>query len=90
MLTKCLSAYGCDAVGKNFLPLAEVVVKQDADILGKLYPNTPQRIKLNNEVGMEWLRRNFESFPHVIESNLSRLVVQDNADNKVSLKLVNY
>ncbi|WP_289501444.1 Rieske 2Fe-2S domain-containing protein [Gloeocapsopsis sp. IPPAS B-1203] len=59
-------------IKKNFLPLAEVVVKQDADILEKLYANTPQYIKLNNEVGMDWVRRNFESFPQVVEPNLSR------------------
>lgn len=59
-------------VKHNFVRLAEIVVKQDADILGKLYANTPEQIKLNNEVGMEWVRRNFESFPMLIEPNLSR------------------
>jgi len=29
-------------------------------------------IKLNNEVGMDWVRRNFGSFPTVVEPNLSR------------------
>jgi hypothetical protein len=48
------------------------VIEQDADILGKLYANAPQRIKLNNEVGMDWVRRNFESFPTVVEPSLSR------------------
>lgn len=57
---------------QNFLRLVEVVIEQDADILGKLYANTPQRIKLNNEVGMDWVRRNFASFPAVVEPNLSR------------------
>ncbi len=57
---------------QNLLKLVEVVIDQDADILGKLYATTPQRIKLNNEVGMDWVRRNFESFPMVIEPNLSR------------------
>jgi phenylpropionate dioxygenase-like ring-hydroxylating dioxygenase large terminal subunit len=33
---------------------------------------TPQKIKLNNEVGMDWVRRNFESFPAVVKPNLSR------------------
>jgi phenylpropionate dioxygenase-like ring-hydroxylating dioxygenase large terminal subunit len=56
----------------NLLRLVEVVVEQDADILGKLYANTAQHIKLNNEVGMDWVRRNFESFPKVVEPNLSR------------------
>lgn len=56
----------------NILQLAKVVVDQDADILGKIYPNTPQKIKLNNEMGMDWVRRNFESFPQVVEPNLSK------------------
>lgn len=56
----------------NMLQLVKVVVDQDADILGKIYPNTPQKIKLNNEVGMDWVRRNFESFPQVVEPNLSK------------------
>lgn len=58
--------------GKTYLNFGKVVVDQDADILGKIYPNTPQKIKLNNEVGMDWVRRNFESFPEVVEPNLSR------------------
>lgn len=57
---------------QNLLGLVKVVIEQDADILGKLYANTPQHIKLNNEVGMDWVRRNFESFPRVVEPNLSR------------------
>ncbi len=56
----------------NLLKLIDVVVEQDAKILGKIYPDTPQRIKLNNEVGMDWVRRNFENFPAVAEPNLSR------------------
>lgn len=56
----------------NVLKLVETVVEQDADILSKLYPNTPQQIKLNNEIGMDWVRRNFESFPEIVEPNLSR------------------
>ncbi|MBD0343687.1 MAG: Rieske 2Fe-2S domain-containing protein [Coleofasciculus sp. Co-bin14] len=59
-------------IKRNLLRLIEVVIEQDADILGKLYANTPQHIKLNNEVGMDWVRRNFESFPTVVEPNLSR------------------
>lgn len=58
--------------GNAYLKFGKVVVDQDADILSKLYPDTPQKIKLNNEVGMDWVRRNFESFPNVIEPNLSR------------------
>ncbi|MFH7026379.1 MAG: hypothetical protein ACHBN1_13470 [Heteroscytonema crispum UTEX LB 1556] len=59
-------------VKPNLLRLVEVFAKQDADILGKLYANTPQHIKLNNEIGIDWVRRNFESFPMVVEPNLSR------------------
>ncbi|MEO0535933.1 MAG: Rieske 2Fe-2S domain-containing protein [Cyanobacteria bacterium P01_A01_bin.123] len=55
-----------------FLNLSKTVVEQDADILAKLYPDQPQNIKLNNEVGMDWVRRNFESWPTVVEPNLSR------------------
>jgi len=58
--------------GNTYLKFGKVVVDQDADILSKIYPNTPQKIKLNNEVGMDWVRRNFESFPNVIEPNLSK------------------
>jgi phenylpropionate dioxygenase-like ring-hydroxylating dioxygenase large terminal subunit len=58
--------------GSSYLKFGKVVVDQDADILSKIYPDTPQKIKLNNEVGMDWVRRNFESFPEVIEPNLSR------------------
>lgn len=57
---------------KNLLKLIDVVVEQDARILERIYADTPQRIKLNNEVGMDWVRRNFESFPAVVEPNLSR------------------
>jgi phenylpropionate dioxygenase-like ring-hydroxylating dioxygenase large terminal subunit len=57
---------------RNLLKLIDVVVDQDAKILSKIYFDTPQRIKLNNEVGMDWVRRNFESFPAVVEPNLSR------------------
>ncbi len=59
-------------IKRNLLRLIDVVIEQDADILGKLYANTPQHIKLNNEVGMDWVRRNFESFPMVVGPNLSR------------------
>jgi phenylpropionate dioxygenase-like ring-hydroxylating dioxygenase large terminal subunit len=57
---------------RNLLKLIDVVVDQDAKILSKIYANAPQRVKLNNEVGMDWVRRNFESFPAVVEPNLSR------------------
>lgn len=57
---------------RTYLKFGQAVVDQDVDILGKLYPNTQQKIKLNNEVGMDWVRRNFESFPDAVEAKLSR------------------
>ncbi|MGB7412563.1 MAG: (2Fe-2S)-binding protein, partial [Thermosynechococcaceae cyanobacterium] len=59
-------------LGKTYLNFSKVAVEQDAEILGKLYPDAPQQIKLNNEVGMDWVKRNFESFPEVVEPNLSK------------------
>ncbi|EDX86209.1 Rieske (2Fe-2S) domain protein [Synechococcus sp. PCC 7335] len=56
----------------SFLKLVATVVEQDADILSKLYTEQPQKIKLNNEVGMDWVRRNFESWPEIAPPNLSR------------------
>lgn len=43
----------------QFLGLCKVVVEQDAGILSKIYADAPQKIKLNNEVGMDWVKRNF-------------------------------
>jgi phenylpropionate dioxygenase-like ring-hydroxylating dioxygenase large terminal subunit len=57
---------------QNVLDLATTVLEQDSDILEKIYPDHPQKIKLNNEVGIDWVRRNFASFPEVAEPNLSR------------------
>jgi phenylpropionate dioxygenase-like ring-hydroxylating dioxygenase large terminal subunit len=56
----------------SILKLVDTVIQQDADILHKIYPTAPQKIKLNNEVGMDWVRRNFESFPQVTAPNFSR------------------
>lgn len=56
----------------NILQMVAKIVEQDVDILGKLYADTPQHIKLNHEVGMDWVKRNFESFPQVVEPNFSR------------------
>lgn len=55
-----------------FLNFAKVVIEQDADILGKIYLDTPQKIKLNNEVGMDWVKRNFENWAKIAEPNLSQ------------------
>jgi phenylpropionate dioxygenase-like ring-hydroxylating dioxygenase large terminal subunit len=57
---------------QQFLDMVKVVVEQDAAILGNIYPNAPQKIKLNNEVGMDWVHRNFDSFPAIATPNLSR------------------
>ncbi len=58
--------------GGTYLKFGQVAVEQDANILGKIYPDSPQKIKLNNEVGMDWVRRNFDSFPSIVEPNLSK------------------
>ncbi|BAZ37921.1 putative rieske 2Fe-2S domain protein [Calothrix sp. NIES-4101] len=55
----------------KFLDLAKVVIEQDSHILSKIYANNPQKIKLNNEVGMDWVRRNFNNYPQIIEPKLS-------------------
>ena len=59
-------------LSKTYLRFVKVVVDQDADILDKIYPNSPQKIKLNNEVGIDWVRHNFENFPEVTSPNLNR------------------
>ena len=53
--------------------LVNTVVEQDADILQHLYDDQPQRFKLNNEVGMDWVRRNYESWPAVVSPPLSTM-----------------
>jgi nitrite reductase/ring-hydroxylating ferredoxin subunit len=55
----------------SILRLVDTVIQQDADILNKIYADAPQKVKLNNEVGMDWVRRNFESFPKVTAPNFS-------------------
>ncbi len=57
---------------QNVLDLTTTVLEQDGAILEKLYSDRPQKIKLNNEVGLDWVRRNFASFPAVPQSKLSR------------------
>lgn len=56
----------------TFLGFAKTVVEQDAGILGKLYPETTPQIKLNNEVGMDWVKRNFKNWPAIAKPNLSK------------------
>jgi hypothetical protein len=56
----------------KFLDFAKLITEQDADILGKIYPATVQKMKLNNEVGMDWVRRNYKSWPTITEPHLSR------------------
>jgi phenylpropionate dioxygenase-like ring-hydroxylating dioxygenase large terminal subunit len=55
----------------NMLQLIDSVIQQDADILAKIYPAAPQKVKLNNEIGLDWVHRNFQNFPTVVEPNLS-------------------
>jgi phenylpropionate dioxygenase-like ring-hydroxylating dioxygenase large terminal subunit len=57
---------------QNILNLVDTVVEQDSKILSNMYLETVPQIKLNHEVGMDWVRRNFASFPAVSEPNLSR------------------
>ena len=47
---------------KQFVDIVEVVIEQDTNILGKIYPDTPKKIRLNNEVGMDWVERNFANW----------------------------
>lgn len=46
----------------QFLGLSKVVVEQDANILNKIYADAPQKIKLNNEVGIDWVKSNFNTW----------------------------
>ncbi|MEO0804107.1 MAG: Rieske 2Fe-2S domain-containing protein [Cyanobacteria bacterium J06642_2] len=55
-----------------FLNLSKTVVEQDALILERIYEDSPKQVKLNNEVGMDWVRRNFASWPEVASPDLSR------------------
>ena len=54
---------------QQFLDVVKVVIEQDAAILSNIYPNAPRKIKLNNEVGMDWVHRNFDSFPEHLSVN---------------------
>jgi hypothetical protein len=56
---------------KRFLDVAKIVIDQDIDILLKIYPHTSPNIRLNNEVGIDWIKRNFENFPTAIATDLS-------------------
>ena len=57
---------------KSLLDVCKTVIDQDTEILTQVNLNQPQKIKLNNEVGMDWVRRNYKSWPNVAEPNLSR------------------
>jgi phenylpropionate dioxygenase-like ring-hydroxylating dioxygenase large terminal subunit len=46
----------------QFHRLNQIVVEQDAGILSKIYADAPQNIKLNNEMGMDWVKRNFANW----------------------------
>jgi nitrite reductase/ring-hydroxylating ferredoxin subunit len=67
-----LGSMALNMLRSSVLKLVDTVIQQDADILHKIYADTPQKIKLNNEVGMDWVRRNFESFPNIVTPNLSK------------------
>jgi hypothetical protein len=67
-----LGSLAIKVLRSSVLKLVNTVIQQDADILQKVYFDTPQKIKLNNEVGMDWVRRNFESFPNIVTPNLSK------------------
>jgi Vanillate O-demethylase oxygenase C-terminal domain len=57
---------------QQILEMVKVVVDQDAAILSKIYAGAQRKIKLNNEVGMDWVDRNYDSFPSIASPNLSR------------------
>ncbi|MEM8779206.1 MAG: Rieske 2Fe-2S domain-containing protein [Cyanobacteria bacterium P01_G01_bin.49] len=55
-------------LSQQFLKLSQTIVEQDVNILSKIYANSPQRIKLNNEIGMDWVKENFKHFADVPQS----------------------
>ncbi|MBE9028242.1 Rieske 2Fe-2S domain-containing protein [filamentous cyanobacterium LEGE 11480] len=57
---------------QSLLDVCKTVVDQDTQILQQVDPNQPQQIKLNNEVGMDWVQRNYKSWPSIVTPNLSR------------------
>ncbi len=69
-----LGSLAVKVLRSSVLKLVDTVIQQDADILHKIYADAPQKIKLNNEVGMDWVRRNFESFPNIVNPNLSKSI----------------
>lgn len=69
----------------KFLEFAKVITQQDADILSKIYPNSPQKMKLNNEVGMDWVKRNFKNWPSIVEPQLS-LTANSQAPSVLTMK----
>jgi hypothetical protein len=75
---------GFEVFVQQSLKFGQVAVNQDADILSKIYPDTPQKIKLNNEVGMDWVRRNFIKFPMVVGPNFSKDKYVSKLPSKVS------
>jgi phenylpropionate dioxygenase-like ring-hydroxylating dioxygenase large terminal subunit len=56
----------------NILKLVDTVIEQDATVLEMMDSQFVPKLKLNNEVGMDWVRRNFASFPTVVEPNFSQ------------------
>jgi phenylpropionate dioxygenase-like ring-hydroxylating dioxygenase large terminal subunit len=70
--SSALGSMAAKILRSSILKLIDTVIQQDAEILHKIYPQAPQKIKLNNEVGMDWVRRNFENFPKVTTPDFSR------------------
>jgi phenylpropionate dioxygenase-like ring-hydroxylating dioxygenase large terminal subunit len=46
----------------QFLGVNKIVVEQDAAILSRIYADAPKKIRLNNEVGIDWVDRNFANW----------------------------
>ena len=56
----------------NFLNLVTSVIEQDKAVLDEVYIEQSQNIRLGNEVGMDWVKRNYQSWPEITEPNLSK------------------
>ena len=72
------------AIAPQLLNFAQTIVEQDADILQKRDTSAPQKIRLNHEMGMDWVRRNFECFPNfpsIDDGNCLTIQRQESARN---------
>ena len=75
-------------LSSKFLEFAKVITQQDADILRKSYPNSPQKMKLNNEVGMDWVKRNFKNWPNIVGPKISRLSISQQRKKRLYEKFL--